>query len=73
MAKTMIENNQSGMTINRVLVRTMLVSVAGLIWSGGGTLALLLSPAGRLTSGPNENRERIATGRASSAQLDALI
>ena len=44
----MIENTERGITINKALAWTMLVSVAGLIWWGGRTLASLQSAADRL-------------------------
>ena len=71
MAKPMIENNERGITINKALAWTMLVSVAGLIWWGGGTLASLQSAADRLTSALIETREMIVAERANSAQLEA--
>jgi uncharacterized coiled-coil protein SlyX len=73
MAKPMIENNERGITINKALAWTMLVSVAGLIWWGGGTLASLQSAADRLTSALTETREMIMAERASSAQLEARV
>ena len=68
----MIENNERGITINKALAWTMLVSVAGLIWRGGGTLASLQGAADRLTSGLTETRKMIMAERASSAQLEAV-
>ena len=62
----MIENNKRGITINKALARTMLVSVAGLTWWGGGTWASLQSAADRLTSALTETREMIVAERASS-------
>ena len=47
MTKPMIETNDRGITINKALAWTMLVSVAGLIWWGGGTLASLQGAADR--------------------------
>ena len=73
MAKIMIENNERGITITKALAWTMLVSVAGLIWWGGGTLASLQGAADRLTSALTETREMIMAERASSAQLEARV
>ena len=73
MANTMIENNERGVTINKALAWTMLVSVTGVIWWGGGTLASLQSAADRLTSALTETREMIVAERASSAQLEARV
>ena len=73
MAKPMIENNDRGITINKALAWTMLVSVTGLIWWGGGTLASLQGAADRLTSALTETREMIMAERASSAQLEARV
>ena len=73
MAKPMIENNERGITINKALAWTMLVSVTGLIWWGGGTLASLQGAADRLTSALTETREMIVAERASSAQLEARV
>ena len=73
MAKTMLEQNERGITINKALAWTMLVSVAGLIWWGGGTLASLQSAADRLTVALTETREMIMAERASSAQLEARV
>ena len=71
--KSMMENNERGITINKALAWTMLVSVTGLIWWGGGTLASLQSAADRLTSALTETREMIVAERASSAQLEARV
>ena len=73
MAKPMIETNDRGITINKALAWTMLVSVAGLIWWGGGTLASLQGAADRLTLALTETREMIVVERASSAQLEARV
>ena len=73
MAKPMIENNERGITINKALAWTMLVSATGLIWWGGGTLASLQGAADRLTSALTESREMIMVERASSAQLEARV
>ena len=72
-AKPMIEQNERGITLNKALAWTMLVSVTGLIWWGGGTLASLQSAADRLTSALTETREMIMAERASSAQLEARV
>ena len=73
MAKTMFEQNERGITINKALAWTMLASVTGVIWWGGGTLASLRSAADRLTSALTETREMIMAERASSAQLEARV
>ena len=73
MAKTMFEHSERGITINKALAWTMLVSVTGLIWWGGGTLASLQGAADRLTSALTETREMIVAERASSAQLEARV
>ena len=73
MAKPMIENNERGITINKALAWTMLVTVTGLIWWGGGTLASLQGAADRLTSALTDTREMIMAERASSAQLEARV
>jgi uncharacterized coiled-coil protein SlyX len=73
MTRAMIENTERGITINKALAWTMLVSVAGLIWWGGGTLASLQSAADRLTVALTETREMIMAERASSAQLEARV
>ena len=73
MGKTVIENNDRGITINKALAWTMLVSVTGLIWWGGGTLASLQGAADRLTLALAETREMIVAERASSAQLEARV
>ena len=67
----MIERSERGITINTALAWTMLVSVIGLIWWGGGTLASLQSAADRLTAALTETREMIMAERASAAQLEA--
>jgi len=72
-AKPMIENNERGININKALAWTMLVSVTGLVWWGGGTLASLQSAAGRLTSALTETREMIVAERTNSAQLGARV
>ena len=69
----MIENNERGITINKALAWTILVSVTGLIWWGGGTLSSLQSAADRLTSALTETREMIVAERASAAQLEARV
>ena len=73
MTRSMIENNERGIAINKALAWTMLVSVAGLIWWGGGTLASLQGAADRLTSALTETREMIVAERANSAQLEARV
>jgi len=73
MAKPMIETNDRGITINKALVWTMLVSATGVIWWGGGTLASLQGAADRLTLALTETREMIVVERASSAQLEARV
>ena len=69
----MTETSDRGITINKALAWTMLVSVIGLIWWGGGTLASLQSAADRLTSALTETREMIVAERASSAQLETRV
>ena len=69
----MFEHNECGITINKALAWTMLVSVTGLIWWGGGTLASLQGAAEHLTSALTETREMIMDERASSAQLEARV
>ena len=69
----MADPTDRGITINRTLAWTMLVSVAGLIWWGGGTLASLQGAAERLTAALMETREMILAERASSAQLEARV
>ena len=69
----MFDHTERGITINKALAWTMLVSVAGLIWWGGGTLASLQSAADRLTTALMETREMIVVERASSAQLEARV
>ena len=44
MAENMTESTERGITINKALAWTMLVSVIGLIWWGGGTLAVERQP-----------------------------
>ena len=73
MAEPMTDNNERGITINTALAWTMLVSVVGLIWWGGSTLASMQSAADRLTSALSETREMIMVERASSAQLEARV
>jgi uncharacterized coiled-coil protein SlyX len=72
-AENMTDISERGITINKALAWTMLVSVAGLIWWGGGTLASLQGVADRLTSALTETREMIVAERASSAQLEARV
>ncbi|MBB1499632.1 hypothetical protein [Paracoccus sp. MC1862] len=69
----MIDNTDRGITVNKALAWTMLVSVTGLIWWGGGTLASLQGAAERLTVALMETREMIVAERASSAQLEARV
>ena len=69
----MLEHNERGIIINKALAWTLLVSVTGVIWWGGGTLASLQSAADRLTSALTETREMIMAERASSAQLEARV
>ncbi|QBX35023.1 hypothetical protein E4191_10115 [Paracoccus liaowanqingii] len=69
----MIDNTDRGITVNKALAWTMLVSVTGLIWWGGGTLASLQGATERLTAALMETREVIVADRASSAQLEARI
>lgn len=69
----MIESTDRGITINKALAWTMLVTVAGLIWWGGGTLASLQGAADRLTTALMETREMIVVERASTAQLEARV
>ena len=69
----MIDATDRGITVNKALAWTMLVSVTGLIWWGGGTLASLQGAAERLTAALMETREMIVAERASSAQLEARV
>lgn len=69
----MIDSTDRGITINKALAWTMLVTVAGLLWWGGGTLASLQGAADRLTSALMETREMIVVERASTAQLEARV
>jgi uncharacterized coiled-coil protein SlyX len=69
----MNDHTERGIIINKALAWTMLVSLAGLIWWGGGTLASLQGAADRLTSALMETREMIVAERASSAQLEARV
>ena len=69
----MFEHNDRGITINKALAWTMLVSVTGLVWWVGGTLASLQGAADRQTSALMETREMIVAERASSAQLEARV
>lgn len=63
----MAELADRGITINRTLAWTMLVSVAALIWWGGGTLASLQGAAERLTAARRDVRFD-----ALSASIDEL-
>ncbi len=67
------ETSERGITINKALAWTILVSVIWLIWWGGGTLASLQGAADRLTSALTDTREMIMAERASSAQLEARV
>jgi uncharacterized coiled-coil protein SlyX len=69
----MIENSERGITINKALGWTMLVSATGLIWWGGGTLASLQGAADRLTAALTETRAMIMAQSESSAQLEARV
>ena len=69
----MIDSTDRGIAINKALAWTMLVTVAGLLWWGGGTLASLQGAADRLTTALMETREMIVVERASSAQLEARV
>ena len=69
----MTETTERGITINKALAWTILVSVIGLIWWGGGTRASLQGAADRLTSALTDTREMIMAERASSAQLEARV
>ena len=69
----MTDLNERGITINRALAWIMLVSVTGLIWWAGGSLASLQGAAARLTLALTETREMIVAERASSAQLEARV
>ncbi len=69
----MIDSTDRGININKALAWTMLVTVAGLIWWGGGTLASLQGAADRLTTALMETREMIVVERASTAQLEARV
>ena len=73
MAENMTETTERGISINKALAWTMLVSVTGLIWWGGGTLASMQGAADRLTSALTETREMIVAERANSAQLEARV
>ena len=73
MTKPMIETNDRGITINKALDSTMRVSVTGLIWWGGGTLASLQGAADRLTLALTKAREMIVVERANSAPLEARV
>ena len=55
----MTDLNERGITINRALAWILLVSVTGLIWWGGGSLASLQGAADRLTLALTETREMI--------------
>ena len=69
----MTEQNERGITITTVLAWTMLVSVVGLIWWGGSTLASMQSAADRLNAALSETRKMITAERSSSAQLEARV
>ena len=73
MADPMTDLSERGITINKALAWTMLVSATGLIWWGGGTLASLQGAADRRTLALTETREMILAERASSAQLEARV
>jgi uncharacterized coiled-coil protein SlyX len=73
MANPMIDSSDRGITLNKALAWTMLVSVTGLIWWGGGTLASLQGAADRLTAALAETREMIVAERASAVQLEARV
>lgn len=57
--KPMIENSDRGITLNKSLAWTMLVSLAALIWWGGTTLANLQSATVMLTAALGENKVAI--------------
>jgi hypothetical protein len=71
--QNMIENNERGITINKALAWSMLVSVAELIWWGGGTLASLKGAADRLTFALTETCKMIVAESARSAQREARV
>ncbi len=69
----MTESSERGVTINTGVAWTMLVSVVGLIWWGGSTLASMQGAADRVNIALSENREMIMAERTSSAQLEARV
>lgn len=69
----MTENSERGITISTALAWAMLVSVIGLIWWGGSTLASMQGAADRLNAAQSESREMIMAERSSSAQLEARV
>ena len=76
MAKTMIEQNERGITINRALAWTMLVSVIGLIWWGGGTLVCGTLQRGQCAATPPDqpgDRDQHGPGQSPVKGDAALI
>ena len=57
--RPMIENSDRGITLNKPLAWTMLVTLAGLIWFGASTVSSLQSSVESLTAAKNRTESTI--------------
>lgn len=71
--KPMIENSDRGLTINKQLGWTILVSLVGLVWWGGTTLTQLQSATTALTAALGEARAVMAQDRTALAQMEVRV
>lgn len=71
--KPMIENSDRGLTINKQLGWTILVSLVGLVWWGATTLTQLQAATNALTAALGEMRAMTAQDRTASAQMEVRV
>ena len=71
--RPMIENSDHGLTINKQLGWTILMSLVALVWWGGVTLTELQSSTTALTAALEDARSLMAQDRTTAEQMEVRI
>lgn len=71
--RPMIENSDRGITLNKPLAWSILVTVAGLIWFGASTVASLQSTVENLAVALTRTETTIAADRISAGAIEVRV
>jgi septal ring factor EnvC (AmiA/AmiB activator) len=71
--KPMIENSERGVTLNKTLAWSLLVSLISLVWYGGTTVSNLQNATNSVSKTLADMRELNALDRRNAVELEARI